>query len=302
MVFHFPQRILFLLAVILFCPGSYAEQKPAAAQEARQTAVEVAIEGMSRAAVAGPAKINLGDKATLKLPAEFTWIPAKESAIFMREIGNYVDDEYFYGLVFKKEMNGYISIEYDDSGYVKDDDAKNWDADELMDNLRKGTKEANKDRVAKGIEPIEIIGWIEKPTYDATNHRLIWSAAIQDIGTNEPLNEQGVNYNTYLLGREGYFSLNLVTDRGSVDHEIPLAKKILSSVKFNPGQRYADFNESTDKIAEYGLAALIGGIAAKKAGLLAMLGIALLKFWKVTAIGVVAVGALVRKLLSRKKD
>lgn len=72
-------------------------------------------------------------------------------------------------------MNGFISIEYDDSGYVKDDDAKNWDADELMDNLRKGTKEANKDRIAKGIEPIEIIGWIEKPTYDATNHRLIWS-------------------------------------------------------------------------------------------------------------------------------
>lgn len=170
-----------------------------------------------------------------------------------------------------------------------------------MDNLRKGTKEANKDRIAKGIEPIEIIGWIEKPTYDATNHRLIWSAAIQDIGTNEPLNEQGVNYNTYLLGREGYFSLNLVTDRGSVDHEIPLAKRILSSVKFNAGQRYADFNESTDKIAEYGLAALIGGIAAKKVGLLAMLGIALLKFWKVTAIGVVAVGALARKLLSRKK-
>lgn len=94
-----------------------------------------------------------------------------------------------------------------------------------MDNLRKGTKEANKDRIAKGIEPIEIIGWIEKPTYDATNHRSIWSAAIRDIGTNEPLNEQGVNYNTYLLGREGYFSLNLVTDRGSVDHEIPLAKE-----------------------------------------------------------------------------
>ncbi len=31
-----------------------------------------------------------------------------------------------------------LFIEYDDSGYVKDDDAKNWDADELMDNLRKG--------------------------------------------------------------------------------------------------------------------------------------------------------------------
>ncbi|EDK5496386.1 hypothetical protein OZW30_004365, partial [Salmonella enterica subsp. enterica serovar Schwarzengrund] len=65
MAFRFPQIILFLLAAMLFCPGSYAEQKPTAAQEARKTAVEVAVEGMSRAAVAGPTKISLGGKATL---------------------------------------------------------------------------------------------------------------------------------------------------------------------------------------------------------------------------------------------
>ncbi len=78
MAFRFPQIILFLLAAMLFCPGSYAEQKPTAAQEARKTAVEVAVEGMSRAAVAGPTKISLGDKATLNLPEGFTWIPAKK--------------------------------------------------------------------------------------------------------------------------------------------------------------------------------------------------------------------------------
>lgn len=71
MAFRFPQIILFLLAAILFCPSSYAEQKPTAAQEARKTAVEVAVEGMSRAAVAGPTKISLGDKATLNLPEGF---------------------------------------------------------------------------------------------------------------------------------------------------------------------------------------------------------------------------------------
>ncbi|TGD44954.1 hypothetical protein C9F07_28715, partial [Salmonella enterica subsp. enterica serovar Poona] len=60
MAFRFPQIILFLLAAMLFCPGSYAEQKPTAAQEARKTAVEVAVEGMSRAAVAGPTKISFG--------------------------------------------------------------------------------------------------------------------------------------------------------------------------------------------------------------------------------------------------
>lgn len=90
----FPQIILFYWQPCI-CPSSYAEQKPTAAQEARKTAVEVAVEGMSRAAVAGPTKISLGDKATLNLPEGFTWISAKEAAVFMREIGNYVDDEYF---------------------------------------------------------------------------------------------------------------------------------------------------------------------------------------------------------------
>ncbi len=55
MAFRFPQIILFLLAAMLFCPGSYAEQSRIAAQEARKTAVEVAVEGY-RAAAAGPDK------------------------------------------------------------------------------------------------------------------------------------------------------------------------------------------------------------------------------------------------------
>ncbi|QUJ00542.1 DUF2167 domain-containing protein [Salmonella enterica subsp. enterica] len=108
----------------------------------------------------------------------------------------------------------------------------------------------------------------------------------------------------YLLGREGYFSLNLVTDR-----EVLLTMKSLwrkefsvpSTLEVQHGQRYADFNESTDKMAEYGLATADWRYRWPKVGLLAMLGIALLKFWKVTAIGVVAVGALAGKLLSRKK-
>ncbi len=43
---------------MLFCPGSYAEQKrPLRRKRAQKTAAEVAVEGMSRAAVAGPTKL-----------------------------------------------------------------------------------------------------------------------------------------------------------------------------------------------------------------------------------------------------
>jgi uncharacterized membrane-anchored protein len=54
-------------------------------------------------------------------------------------------------------------------------------------------------------------------------------------------------------------------------------------------------------VAEYGLAALVGGVAAKKLGLLAALGVFLLKFWKLLLIGLVAIGALISKLAGRKK-
>ncbi len=84
---------------------------------------------------------------------------------------------------------------------------QNWDADELMDNPRKGTKEANKRSYCKGIEPTGNY-WLDREvTYDA-NPIIVFGSVRRhpDIGTNEPLNEQGVNYNTYLLGREGYFS------------------------------------------------------------------------------------------------
>ena len=41
--------------------------------------------------------------------------------------------------------------------------------------------------------------------------------------------------------------------------------KILAAVDFNPGYRYADFDPKSDKMAEYGLAALVAGTATAAA-------------------------------------
>lgn len=301
LAFRFPRTLcVFLAFLCTFSAGAFAANETGSQQA--EDPVDIAYAAMQRVAVPGPATIPLGKKASIALPKDYVYFPPKESSVLMTELGNYVDEDNFYGLIFHKEIDGFISIDYDNSGYIKDDDAKEWDADELLSSLREGTKEGNKDRVKRGIPAIEVLGWVEKPSYDAATHRLIWSASLQDIGSNVPVNEQGVNYNTYLLGREGYFELNLITDRGSVEKAKPLTKKVLNALSFNEGQRYSDYNASTDKVAEYGLAALIGGIAAKKIGLLAMIGITLLKFWKIAAIAVVAFGAGLKHLIFRKKS
>lgn len=85
------------------------------------------------------------------------------------------------------------------------------------------------------------------------------------------LNNGSANYNTYSLGREGYFSLNLVTTNQALPSQKPIASYLLGSLAYGVGKRYEDFVASTDHIAEYGLAALIGGVAVKKAGWLALM-------------------------------
>jgi uncharacterized membrane-anchored protein len=272
------------------------------AQGKADAAIEAAFEAAKQTAVQGPSEVRLADQATLKLPEGFVYIPPAEGKQIMTAMGNRVGTG-FLGLVFPGDdpnANWFVVMGYVDSGYIRDDDAKDWNADELLANLRSGTEEVNKDRRARGIAEMEVLGWVEAPRYDAATHRLVWSAATKDK-SEAGATPRGVNYNTYALGRQGYVSLNLVTDYAAIAKEKPIAQRLLGALEFNAGRRYADFNASTDRVAEYGLAALVGGFAAKKLGLFATLGVLLAKFWKVIAVAGVGLVAGLGKLLARKK-
>jgi hypothetical protein len=191
-----------------------------------------------------------------------------------------------------------VVVKYESAGYIKDDDARDWKADEMFDNIKAGTEQANAERRNRGIPEMEITGWVEKPAYDAQSHRLVWSISSKDKGAAAGF--QGINYNTYALGREGYVSMNLVTELKQVEAHKPIARELLAALDFNSGKRYADFNSSTDKVAEYGLAALVGGIAAKKLGLFAIIAAFVAKFFKVFIIGAIAAVPVLGKLFKRK--
>jgi uncharacterized membrane-anchored protein len=283
-------------ALFAFAPWVLAQETPPAAADPSEAAWKAAGEAMQP----GPTTITLRDQATNNLPEGYGFIPPKEGAALMEVMGNQTDDN-FLGLIFpQSEAEWFVTVDFDPAGYIKDDDAKEWDADELLQNLKDGTEAANEHREKVGVTPIEVTRWIEKPNYDGSNHRLVWSAEIKDKGSNGE--DAGINYNTYVLGREGYVSLNLVTSVAEVEAHKPAAQELLAAVNFNDGKRYSDFNASTDKVAAYGLAALVGGIAAKKLGLLATVGLLLAKFGKVLLVGVVALGAGVVKFLKGRKQ
>jgi uncharacterized membrane-anchored protein len=262
-----------------------ATASTASSLEAEQEAAFKAAKAVQKA---GPADIPLRDQAHLKLPEGYIWVPTPAAAQLMRSMGNRTDDT-FIGAIFPADDADWMAVvKFVKEGYIKDDDAKDWNADDLLKSLKEGTEAANEERAKRGIPGIEVTGWAQKPQYEAQTHRLVWSALSKKKG--DTGDRQGVNYNTYALGREGYLSLNLITNAKDLDTYKPDAAKLLAALQYDDGKKYADFNSSTDKVAAYGLAALVAGVAVKKLGLFALALAFLAKFAK---IAVVAGGAAI---------
>jgi uncharacterized membrane-anchored protein len=251
------------------------------------------------AIIRGPNSIPLRGQGQIALPAGYGFIPEKEAAALMRLMGNTTGDA-FVGLILPEDdaKRWFVSVDFEESGYIKDDDARDWDADELLQNLISGTEAGNEERTRMGIPAIKVTRWIERPAYESGKHQLVWSAEARLRDGADP--DPTINYNTYVLGREGYISLNLITSASTVEADKPAARQLLPAVTFKEGKRYADFNSSTDKVAAYGLAALVAGVAAKKLGLLALAGAFILKFAKVFALGAAAAGGLWKWLKGRR--
>jgi uncharacterized membrane-anchored protein len=253
------------------------------------------------ASTSGPASVTLANQAKLSLTEGQVFVPQPHAGKVLNTMGNPGQDTRLQGIVFPKDdAPWFMTIRFEESGYVKDDDAKEWNADDLLKSYREGTAASNEERKKMGVAGLEILGWAQKPTYDSSSHRLAWAMSSREIGAPET-EAQGVNYNTYALGREGYFSMNLVTDLTALPTYKPQAHGLLDALQFNDGKRYADFNSSTDKVAEYGLAALVVGVAAKKLGFFALAAVFLAKFAKIIAIAVFAFGGAILSFFRKKK-
>jgi uncharacterized membrane-anchored protein len=300
---RFLASILALVLVSLVTHAPRAQTSPGPpTEEQRAAEVKAAVDAAMKAAIAGPKEVPLIDQGSFSVPEGFIFVPKAEGTRLMRAWGNVVGANTFLGLVAGNgDADRWIAeLSFIKEGYVKDEEARNWDAEELLESLKQGTEEANADRRERGFPEIEVIGWVEKPAYDPTTHRLVWSASSRRKGA-APDAVQTVNYNTYLLGREGYFGLDFITGADRIEAEKPVARDLLAHLSFAQGKRYEEFSsDAGDKVATYGIAALIGGIAAKKLGLLALGFAFVLKFAKLFALGAVGVVAFVARFFRRK--
>ena len=193
-----------------------------------------------------------------------------------------------------------VVMTYEPDGYVSDKDAEKINYTELLSQMLKDVASANEERQKAGYEPVHLIRWAKEPRYDNQTHKLYWAKELK-FGS-QP--ENTLNYNIRMLGRGGVLVLNAVAGMSQLTEIEQTTPKILAAIDFNPGHRYADFNPKSDKMAEYGLAALVARsatAAAVKLGFFKGLWVAILAAKKFIVIGVVAIAALIRKLFKRKQ-
>lgn len=240
----------------------------------------------------GPAKAELKSLAEVQIPKGFMFTGSKGTQKLLEAMGNPTSGSEL-GFLAPTSLVWFVVFEFSDVGYVKDDDKDKLDPNKMLKSIQAGNEEANKFRKKMGAPPLKITGWELPPRYNEQTHNLEW--AIRGESEGEPV----VNYNTRLLGRKGVMEVNLVIDPEKLAGAMPAYETVLKDYSYKSGERYAEYRQG-DKLAKYGLAALITGGAAAiavKTGLFAGLILFFKKAWKLVVIGVVAVAAFIKKLL-----
>ncbi|HEY1662861.1 MAG TPA: DUF2167 domain-containing protein [Verrucomicrobiae bacterium] len=253
--------------------------------------------------------INLRDGlATLNVPNDFNYLgPDDAENVLVKLWGNPPSAQKPLGLLIPAGMtpassNAWVvTIEYSEDGYVKDTDASTINYDKELKQMQQAISDNNKARQDQGYQPITLVGWAEPPHYDAATHKLYWA---KDLKFGDDT-EDTLNYCIRILGRRGVLELDAVSALGQLDQINQQTPEILGMVDFKEGNRYADFDPKVDKVAKYGIAALVaGGVlgAAAKFGLLKVLWVGILAAKKFVIIGVVAVIAFIKKLFKGRNS
>ena len=239
----------------------------------------------------GPGMVQMDDMAELNLPEGYLFANGDDTRLLMEAMGNppsYTEK----GMYGPPTLDWFVVFEFDDIGYVKDDEKDELDADDMLESIREANEESNKYRRERGFTGLNITGWQTPPHYDALTQNLEWAiSGMDDDGI--PI----LNHNTRILGRSGVMRITLVVNPDTIDAVLPVFKAHMKSFAFQTGQKYTEFREG-DKIAEYGLTALVvGGAAAvaAKSGLFKWL-------WKILVVAGAAIVGFFKKLFGKKSQ
>ena len=267
------------------------EQEAALAEAMAQMSFAEQLQAMGVPLTVGPATAALGNVAEIQLPADYHFVGGDGLELFYEITQNMMGGNEV-GVVIAPD-GWMLFFDFEDIGYVKDDEKNALDADDLMESMTAGQESANEARRERGWDEMKLRGWVQQPHYDDASHNLKWAFNLSSSSDNHQ--DVWINQNIRLLGRSGVMNVTMVGDPTNFAAEEAAADQLLAAgFTYVAGERYAEFKEG-DKIAKYGLVALVlggAGAIATKTGLLA-------KFWKFIVVGLLALGGILKNLWNR---
>lgn len=237
---------------------------------------------------------KIGSLAQILIPPGYRFTDGKGAGKMLEFYGNPPSDRYLGLLATENFQEHSIIFEFDDVGYVKDDEKNDLKADELLASMQEGQVADNERRKQMGLDELEITGWAVPPHFNDRTKNLEWALKLRSKATGGVT----INHNTRVLGRNGVMEVTLLCSPEELEPLLPGYQKILEGFSYTEGQRYAEFREG-DKVAKYGLTALIAGtgaFAAAKMGLFAKLSGFIAKLGKAAILLVIGVLAAIKKL------
>jgi uncharacterized membrane-anchored protein len=296
-------HLTILIFLILFIPQIRAQeeqQTPDSAQQAEYALLDSLANSIK---FQEGTFILLDNLATVNTAGGFAYFDKKDANILLSKLWSNPEDPDVLGMLVPADLAPLddnfwgVIFSYSDDGHVKDDDAADIKYDELLESMKQSTEEENAERIKGGYSALHLVGWAQPPFYDKAQHKLHWA---KDILTGKD-SLHTLNYNIRMLGRKGVLVMNVVASIEQLPMIKQKSEKIMASTNFTQGNRYEDYVEGMDKVAEYGIATLIAGGVLAKTGLLAKLGIFLVKAWKVIALAVVGGLAAIKKYFNKTK-
>ena len=295
---------LSLSLAVLLAPVSQAADAPAGPASVAETSKSMTAAEFEASLKYQQGKITLPNGiATLDLPPSFRYLPPDDAERVLVDAWGNPPGAKSLGMLFPSNVgplspNGWgVIITYNEDGHVKDDDADSIKYNELLKDMQESTVAANEERKKLGYDSMTLVGWAENPSYDKATHKFYWAKELAI----EKSEQHSLNYNIRVLGRKGVLVLNAVAGMDQIGQIKKEMKDIVAFTEFTKGNGYSDFDSSTDKVAEYGLAALVAGGVAAKLGFFGKLFAILLAAKKLLLVALVAIGGAVSRLFGRKK-
>lgn len=244
-----------------------------------------------------------GGIASLHLNPAFRYLPPEDTARLLTEGWGNPDGEGTLGMLLPTSVGPLdagsfgVVITYEEEGHISDADADKIDYAEMLRTMKERTAKSNEERRKQGVSEVELVGWAEPPHYDAASHKLYWAKELAFKGGEE----HTLNYDIRVLGRKGVLVLTAVSGMSQFDSVKHDMRDVVAFTDFKPGNTYAEFDPKVDKVAAYGLAALIAGGIAAKTGLIAKLLALAIAGKKALVLVVIGAAAALRRLFRKGK-